>query len=228
MRSVYYAEAVADHKDHSRATAATEHLDKVYGVRRDMTEGTGSTGGFLTSTSHAGGILEVATESQCFLPRCQKVPLGTRELTFDALDQFRAPLAGMSATLAGVQVYRKTEAASRTQSQPYFRKVRLLANDQTAYAQLSRDLIMDANIDINAYVAGKFGTALGWKNEYEALNVGDGNGRMLSVLNSPATINVAEHVGDLEIPGLHVAPEAHVDARGRPSGTPTRTRWTPC
>ncbi|MBY0396704.1 MAG: phage major capsid protein, partial [Thermoleophilia bacterium] len=172
--------------------AAQERLAKVYGVSRALSEGTGTTGGYTTTVQFETQVLQVSGEEQIFLPFATEVPLGAREVEWPALDQYQAPAAGQSAYYGGVRVYRRGEAASRTQTQPAFNKVKLIAQDLTAYTEISRDLLQDSTAALDAMIPKLFGGAIGWRCDWEAIN-GTGAGMMLGVRNAPCVISVTRN-----------------------------------
>lgn len=178
--------------DIEEARAAHERLTKVYGVSRALNEGQGSAGGYTTPVQYETQILQLAGEEQIFLPFATEVPLGARQVEWPALDQYQAPAAGQSAYYGGVRVYRRGEAASRTQTEPRFNKVTLISQDLTAYSEVSRDLLQDSAASLDAMIPRLFGGAIGWRADWESIN-GTGGAMMLGVRNSPCVINVTRN-----------------------------------
>jgi HK97 family phage major capsid protein len=172
--------------------AAHERLTKVYGCKRGMAEGAGSTGGYSTPVLYEQQMFKVAAEQGVLTPDAREVPLGAREVEWPALDQYQVPTAGQSAVFGGVKVYRKTESAQRTASQPALSKVKLVANDLTAYTEFSRDLLADNTAALDSAVPELVGQAIGWREDWEGLN-GNGSGQFLGMYNAPCTIQVTRN-----------------------------------
>ncbi len=189
-----------DGRGRDAQAAAVERLDKVYGSRYNapqdraagQVEAVGSLGGFTTGAIFEGLLLKEMAENSVFASRCKMVPLGARTTFYPVLDQYRAPAPGQSAMFGGVQVFRKSETQQRTYTNAFFKQIALSATDLTALVPLSRDLIYDSTISIDGLVTELIGGALGWREEWEALN-GLGNGQLLGIYNAPSTINVARN-----------------------------------
>jgi HK97 family phage major capsid protein len=80
----------------------------------------------------------------------------------------------------------------RTESNLSFKKIKMLAQDLTAYTTLSRDLIQDSTVSIDSYAVRMIGGAIGWREDWESIN-GNGAGQMLGYLNSPAVLLIARN-----------------------------------
>jgi HK97 family phage major capsid protein len=163
-----------------------------YGCRRTMTEGGGVSAGYSTPVVYEQQFQQYAAEQQVILPYCEEKPLAAREVWWPALDQYAAPAAGQSSMFGGVQVYRKGETQHRTSTALALRKIGMNAQDLTAYATLSRDLVQDSEIAIDGYVVQQIGGAIGWREDWESIN-GTGVGQLLGFQNSPAYLFVTRH-----------------------------------
>ena len=159
---------------------------------RGMVEGIGSTGGYTTPTLYEQQVFEVAAEQSVLIQRCEVKPLGARQVEYPALNQYLAPTKGQAAWFGGMQVFRKTENAQRSERDIAFKKIQLLAMDLTAYTELSRDLVQDSTIPIDTYVVRMMGDAIGWREDWECFN-GSGDGQFLGILNSPALVSYTRH-----------------------------------
>jgi HK97 family phage major capsid protein len=173
----------ADHQNPEDARAANERLTRVYGCQRVQTEGTGSAGGYLTSTVFESSVFEVAAEEGLIAPYATEVPLAAADVEWPALDQYQTPAKGQSAFFAGVAIYRRGETVQRTGSQAAWRKVKMQANDLTAYTEISRNLVMDANVAVPGYTTRLIGQAVGWREDWECF-WGSGAGQLLGFLSS--------------------------------------------
>lgn len=161
-------------------------------IQRNMTESTGTAGGYLTAVNYESMVLMIAGEEGVFAPLANRVPLGARQTEWPALDQYSAPAAGQAAWFGGVRVYRKAESAQRTVSDPAFKKVNLVANDLTAYDEFSRDLLQDSTTALDAMIPKLFGQAIGWRTDWECFN-GNSLGQFTGVNNSAALVQVTRN-----------------------------------
>lgn len=185
-------DAEARQTAHNRLTAPWS--EGGYGSSRAMGEGSGAGGGYTTAKTYETELLRVAGETGILAPDAKVVPLSNREHEWPSLDQFQVPTAGQSAFYAGVKVYRKGENTQRTASQPSLTKVRLVAQDMTAYTEISRDDLADSNTALDALVTDLIGQAIGWREDWEAVQ-GTGSGQFLGVWNAPCAINVSRNTG---------------------------------
>lgn len=130
-----------------------------YGCQRAMIEGAGSPGGYTTPTIYESQLFEIAAESEVIIPYCEHKPLGARQVFWPALNQYFAPATGQSAMFGGMYVYRKGETIQRTEVDLKFNRIEMLAQDLTAYTEISRDLVMDSSISIDSTVIRMMGSA---------------------------------------------------------------------
>lgn len=159
-------------------------------LARAGTEGTGTTGGYLTTVTYETMVMQVAAESTVFANRAQNVPLGSRQVEWPVLNQYTSPASGQAAWFGGVKVYRKGEASQRTAADPAYNKIVLNANDLTAYDEFSRDLLQDSVVSLDAYIPQLMGGAIGWRTDWEIFN-GTGSGQFLGINNSNALVTVS-------------------------------------
>lgn len=204
LRSVFLAEGV---RDPDISGAAHERLTKVYGVKRTMSEGQGSTGGYTTPVIYEAMWQKIAAESAVVAPRARPVLLGARTVEWPALDQYQTPTAGQSAFFGGVKIYRKGENQTRTGSNPAFKKISLTAQDLIAFTDhISRDLMADASTPIDGMISQLMGEAIGWRTDYECFQ-GNGVGQFLGYFNAPCTISVTRNTGStikyVDITGMY-------------------------
>jgi HK97 family phage major capsid protein len=208
----------SDPRDLESMKTAQERLTKVYEVQRVMTEATGTAGGYTTPVIYESMILQEAAEEDVYIRGATNVPMGGREVEWPALDQYAVPTAGQSAMFGGVRVSRKGETVQRTASQIGLKKVKLVAQDMTAYFEFSRDLLQDSTATLDALVPKLGGQAIGWRCDWECLN-GNGVGQFMGYLNSPATIlvtrNSAGHIKYQDVFGMYckLSPSARRKAR---------------
>jgi HK97 family phage major capsid protein len=180
----------SDPRDPETMQGANERLTKEYGVKRVMTEGAGASFGYTTPVIYESMILKEEAEQSVIVGASTEVPLGARQVEWPALNQFTAPTKGQSAMFGGIQVYRKGETRQRTETDPKATKVVLMAQDMTCYTEISRDVMQDSAVTLDAMIPLLMGGAIAWREDWEALQ-GIGNGQFLGIYNSPAFLTVA-------------------------------------
>jgi HK97 family phage major capsid protein len=163
--------------------------DASEGVKRGMEESTGTLGGFWTTpVVFEKAILMEAAQDAAILPGVTNVPLGARAVEWPALNQYSVPTKGNSAMYGGVTVSRLGENTQRNRTQPVPAKVKLEANDLTAFTQFSRDLAQDdATGTLESMLVKLIGGAIGFRRDYEHF-WGTGQGQPLGFMNAPALI----------------------------------------
>ena len=181
-----------DEKSAAKQRLLTPWREGGYGVSRALNEGTGSAGGFTTPTIYEQEFFRIAGEEGVLAPAARQVPLGNRTVEWPALDQYGAGSTGNSTMFGGVKVYRKRESDQRTPTQPAFSKIALNAIDLTAYTEISRDLVMDSTINIDALTIELIGGAVGFREDYECL-LGSGSGEFQGIMGSTATLAVTRN-----------------------------------
>lgn len=182
---------------------ATDRLEKSYGLERRKFDpenvvaraGTesmsgGTSYGYLLKPAYYGSLFEIAMEDSVIYPYAFKVPIGNSlEMRWPTLDQYMTPTSGQSASYAGVSVFRKGEIAQRPSSDAKLREQTFKITDLTGYTPLSRDLVADNYIAADAIIQRVFARAIEWKKDEECFR-GNGVGKPLGILNSPALVSV--------------------------------------
>lgn len=182
----------------------TDYNEGGWGCRA-MAEGTGSLGGYTTPVLYESQVFEIASEQSIIVSRADIKPMGARQVEYPALNQYLTPSPGQSAFFGGMQIFRKGENTARAEVDVLWKKISLLAQDLTAYTEISRDLIQDSTVPMDAYVVRLMGQAIGWREDWESIN-GSGTGQFQGFLagavfaanagttQCPATIVVTRHL----------------------------------
>jgi HK97 family phage major capsid protein len=191
--------ALANRDEDAHAELVKPWNEGGYGVRlngsRAMVEGQGSAGGYTTPVLYESQVFKVASQMEIIVPYATQVPLGAREVFWPALNQYSAPAAGQSAFFGGMQVFRKGETLHRTEVDLAFKYVKMVAQDLTAYSELSRDLVQDSSVSIDGMVVEQMGRAIGWREDYESF-LGNGIGQFQGILNAAATLSVSRNTSN--------------------------------
>lgn len=176
----------------------TRTLD--YGVETITRTGTESLGGgptygFALKPAYMDTLFQLPMEQSVFANGAFSVPVGQAlELKWPALDQYQAPqtVAGLrqSAVFAGFTLSYQGEVSPRVASDGKLTDINFKILDLTGFTDLSRDLIADNYIAMDAMATQVFGKAFVWMEDWVAIN-GTGNGMPEGFLNSAALITVA-------------------------------------
>lgn len=158
--------------------------------QKDLSEGVGSAGGFLVQPDFYANVMAVAGENAIVRPRATRIRMARRQVNIPVLDQ-TSTTAGVPHWFGGMQAYWQEEASSKTQSDPAWRLIELVAHKLIMYTRASDELVDDAAISLQDFLTGPMGFAgtIAWMEDYAFFN-GTGAGQPLGVINAPATITI--------------------------------------
>jgi len=174
------------------------YLEKTYGTVRTkaaLNESSGTGGGYTVPQEFYQGIMQIVAEQTFFRKRAFVQPMASATLMVPYLDVTTVQAAGTSPFFGGVQMYWTEEAQTRTETEPAFKMMELKAHELSGYAVSSNVLLQDAGIGLEKFLLTLFGRAVGWFEEYAFLQ-GNGVGKPLGVLNSPAAISVTRNASN--------------------------------
>ncbi len=163
-----------------------KRLREVYEVK-DLAEGAGATGGYLVPAEFVASLLQTMGESAIVRPRAYKQPMAGRSLTIPVLNQTTAPTAGDPAWYGGVHFHWTEEGGAKTETEPTFKQMELVAHELAGYTQATNAILADSGIGLDALLRRLFGAAMAWQEDYWFLN-GNGVGKPLGVLKAPALL----------------------------------------
>lgn len=181
-----------------------EQLKAVYNLRRNgvqdqrliqvnnavlgSNEGTGADGGFAIQTDFAGVILESALERNSLLQRLDRYTVSS------GANSMRWVMANETdiskSVFGGVQMYWAAEGGTVPATRPKMREVKLDLEKMMGLAYCTEEMLEDA-----AFMSGFFSTAFSLAADElltGAVIGGDGVGKPLGYLNSPALVTVAK------------------------------------
>lgn len=163
-------------------------------IKRTGTESLsgGATYGFAVKPEWYGSLFEIPIEQQAFVSGAFQVPVGNSlEFKWPALDQYKAPssAAGVtqSAIYAGFQLFYKGEITQRTYSDAALDMITFKIVDLTGFTTLSRDLIADNYIAMDAMAQRVFARGFQWMEDYMSIQ-GPGVGKPQGFFNASALI----------------------------------------
>jgi HK97 family phage major capsid protein len=163
-------------------------------IKRTGTESLsgGATYGFAVKPEWYGSLFEIPIEQQAFVSGAFQVPVGNSlEFKWPALDQYKAPTSAggvtQSAIYAGFQLFYKGEITQRTYSDAALDMITFKIVDLTGFTTLSRDLIADNYIAMDAMAQRVFARGFQWMEDYMSIQ-GPGIGKPQGFLNANALI----------------------------------------
>lgn len=179
---------------------AQEHLSKVYGSsfrefdKKDLAEGSGTTGGYTVAPDYGKELLQLAHEESIVRPYSNNKKLPAREAYYPMLNQTSVPSgtqnAPQSAYYGGVKMTWGAEAQPGTSTEPNFKQVHVVTNELQGLTKISRFLLSDSFISMDAELKSLFSGAIAFAEDYAFLR-GDGVGKPKGVLASAAALSVA-------------------------------------
>ncbi len=179
-----------------------EEVLKAFGVERiyerdgvvyktAMSESSGIAGGFTVPPMFSETLMTIAGEETLVDRFATKLPLTSKTLSVPSLDLTTVQGAGVSPFGGGVQAQWVAEAAIRAEFEPQFRSTELTAWELSFISIASNTLLQDEAVGLDQFLTQIFGWVIGWTKDYAFLQ-GNGVGKPLGILNSPATIQVAK------------------------------------
>jgi len=175
-------------------------------ARKDLAEAVGATGGFLVPTEFQAQLLSVAAERAIIRPRATVIRMRNRSVQIPVLDQTGTSTSKCN-FFGGIQVFWAEEAAQKTESEPAFRQIELVAHKLIGYTRASDELLADSAIALADFFNSPLGFtgAIAWEEDYRFLT-GTGAGMPLGIVPAAATITapraVAGHVNYDDVVGM--------------------------
>lgn len=159
-------------------------------IRNDYSSIEPSTGGFLVPEVLRSELLRIALETAIVRSRARVIPMDSSRVPFPTIDS----TSNASTVFGGVAAYWTEEGASATETEAKFGRVVLSASKLVAYCEVPNELLSDSIVSFGAFIDQIFPAAISWF-EDTAFVTGDGVGRPLGFLNSPALVTVAKETG---------------------------------
>lgn len=144
-------------------------------------------GGYLIQTQFVTQLLETVHRTALLPARCTKIPIGANfnGLTMIGLDEVSR---ATGSRWGGIQAFWAAEGATKTPSQPKFRRMRLDLEKMIGMFRATDELLQDYTA-LQAMVSRWFSLEFGFKLD-ESIITGTGAGQMLGILNSGALVTV--------------------------------------
>lgn len=147
-------------------------------------EGAGVDGGFAVPPDWRSEIMTKMLGQDSLLSRTQNMPTQSNSVTVPVDETTPWQSNG------GIQAYWAGEGSAYTQSKPTFREVTMKMNKLTALVPVTSELLEDSAA-LGAYVSAKAPEKMSFRVS-DAIIRGDGVGKPLGILNSPALVTQAK------------------------------------
>jgi HK97 family phage major capsid protein len=176
-----FAQAI---KNHVQGTRTDQRLLNASATTYS-TEGVGADGGFAVPPEFKTAIQSLVLAEDNMLGRCDSMPTESN-LVIVPTDE--DPAWGSS---GGVQVYRRAEAGTMTQSKLALKEVTVRVEEMYALVPVTDHLLQDATI-LSRILTTKAGEKMNFKINDEIINGTGAAGQMLGIMNSPSLVTVAK------------------------------------
>jgi len=160
-------------------------------TKATMVENVGARGGFLVPTEFRAELLGDEYERNFVRQRATIIPMRRRQVNIPTLDQ-TGTTANVPHQYGGMYATWTEEQGLKTQVDPTFRKVELVAHKLVCYTRASDELLADSAISLEGFLRGPMGFpgVIRWQEEWAFLQ-GTGAGMPLGIINAGCTITVA-------------------------------------
>ena len=165
-------------------------IHKVHAAASGASEAVPQDGGFLIQKDFTVDLLSRGREASQLMPRCKRIVVSGNGLDAPVFDETSR---ATGSRFGGVQIYRNNEAESVTSAKPKFGKWKLDLEDLSGLAYASDNLLQDFAA-LGGIFSLAFESEFAWVLDNEILN-GDGAGKMLGILQSPALVSVTKETG---------------------------------
>lgn len=163
---------------------------------KDLLGQSGVSGGYLVPAQQLSELLRVDEGDAVVRPYARKMPMASRSLTIPKLEQDGTPAEYWKLDyFGGVLSYWTEEGAAKTETEPEFGQMELIAHKLAGHTQASDELLADSAIGLDALLSDLFRGAIVMREDFAFLR-GTGVGMPLGILNSPVLLTQARNAAD--------------------------------
>jgi len=157
-----------------------------------MSVAVGSDGGFMVGAENESWLMKSVVEQSQVFSRITPIPVG-EDKNGTSLPAIAETSRADGSRFGGARAYWVSEAGTATATKPTIRNVDIKLEKLLAFCYMTEELLSDARA-LEAFVKKVYGAEMAFKLD-DAIIRGDGNGKPLGVLNSPALISVPKETG---------------------------------
>jgi len=152
-----------------------------------LSEGDDTAGGFLVPEEFSAEVIRYASEEAVVRGRARIISMTRDSLSMPTLDQSADQFGGVTAYWAG-------ESGEKTESEPKFGKINLVAKKLVGLTVASDELLEDSAVNLANYLINLFGEAIAYYEDYAFLR-GDGLTQPLGIITD-SRVNLVERAGE--------------------------------
>ena len=156
-----------------------------------LSEATGTGGGYLVPQEFRNDLFDMAAENAGVRPRATVMRMASRSMVVPAVDLTTAPAAGNTQFFGGVKASWIETDTQKTETEPAFRNIELVAHELSGYTEVGNGLLADSGTALGPFLNNAFAGAINWYEDYAFLQ-GTGSGQPLGILNSPCKKEIAD------------------------------------
>lgn len=149
-------------------------------------------GGFLVQQDISTEIFRIAHDQSEIAKRCRVIPIGPSANGLK-MPMVKETSRATGSRWGGVRVSRANEAASANTSKPQVDRLEISLEKLMGFWEVTDELLEDATA-MSGIAVQAFGEEFAWVLDDECI-FGDGQGKCLGIINSPAKVVVAKEVG---------------------------------
>lgn len=169
-----------------------ELSDKIMRAATGLQESVMAEAGHLVQSDSSDVLVDKAMETGKFASRVRRFSISTPSngMSLNYIDETSRVNGSRQ---GGIQAFWEGEAEQYTKSKPKLSKIELKLKKLTGLCYMTDEVLEDASV-LESFVVAAFAREFGFKIDDAIIN-GDGSGKPLGILNSPALVVVAKESG---------------------------------
>ena len=146
---------------------------------KTLAESVGASGGFTVKPEYRSELFMLSEFTRYVRERAMVMPMMARQILMPSLDQ-TGSTAGVTNIYGGVIPTWTEESAEKTETEPDFRQISIVAHKLALYTEASDELLADSAIGLETLLYGLFGGAIANEEEWVFIN-GHGAGQPMGI-----------------------------------------------
>lgn len=181
-------------RNHALGHGLDPRLAEIQAAALGLNEGIPSEGGFLVQMDLSGELLRDTYDNNEIPRRCRRIPISGPSNSF-SMTMIDESSRATGSRMGGVQVYHEAEAASMSGlgSKPKFAKLEMKLEKIMGLCYSTDENLADA-AQLGSIIRQAFPEEMGFVLSDDIVR-GDGAGKALGILNSPALVTVPKETG---------------------------------
>jgi len=160
-------------------------------IGKVLQEADDTAGGYLVPEEFRATMLMYDAEPAVVWPRATIWPMGTDKIGMPKLAQRPDGIAGDDFDhFAGVSFTWTEEGGTKTETEPSFEFIELIAHELSGYTEVTNILLDDSALNLMNFLTNLFRAAWVWQTDVSFIR-GNGGGQPLGIVNDPAALTQA-------------------------------------